>query len=154
MVVDPGAEDLVGAQAQRVQDDGVDLVHGTPRSLGDDRVQQSLHAQGAVGQLGGEGGVTAVDLLLAQCGGQGDIGEGGVCGDLAQHLEDDVADPVTGADAAPGVLVLPAVRLTAALVALAAAAAAAALTLPVVLSLVVTLVVSLVAGAGASGLGP
>ena len=61
---DPHAQDLVGAQAQHVQDDGVELVQGPVDAVGQDGVVPAAQAQGAVGQGGGEAGVAPVQALV------------------------------------------------------------------------------------------
>ena len=61
-----GAHELVGAQAQQIQQDGVDLVRRTSRGRADDRVQQTPGAAGAVGEFGRERGVATGDSAVTQ----------------------------------------------------------------------------------------
>ena len=58
---DPGRQQLVHAEAQRVEHGRVDLGDGPIGGDRDDRVVGALPAQGAVGELGGEGGVGGVE---------------------------------------------------------------------------------------------
>ena len=54
---DPGGQQLVGAEAQHVENGGVDRGHWPVRGEGDHAIVETLHAQGAVGELGREGGI-------------------------------------------------------------------------------------------------
>ena len=85
--VDPGAQQLVGAQPQQVEQHRVDVVRRASRGRGDDGVEQAAGAAGAVGQFGGEGGVAAGDAALAQQRGQHEVGVGVAFRDRAQHVE-------------------------------------------------------------------
>src|SRR5690606_765454 len=106
------AEDLVGAEAQDVEDGGVEAVEGAVEAVREDRVVAAAQAQGAVGELGGEAGVAAADAALAQEGRQDEVGVGVGAVDLAQDVERDVARGV-GALAAVGGCVRAAVGVAA-----------------------------------------
>ncbi len=56
--LDPGAQQLIGAQPQQVEQHRIDLLGRAPGRRGDDGVEQPAGAAGAVGQFGGEGRVT------------------------------------------------------------------------------------------------
>ena len=86
-VFDPGAQQLVGAQPQQVQQHRVDLSRRAARGRGDDGVEQPAGAAGAVGQFGGERGVAAGDSAFAQQRGQREVGVGVALRDRAQHVE-------------------------------------------------------------------
>src|SRR5690606_12239195 len=62
----PGVEQLVGAEPQRVACRWVDPVHRPIGGGGDDLVEGSLPAQGAVRELGGEGGVPVGEVGAGQ----------------------------------------------------------------------------------------
>ena len=85
--VDPGAQQLVGAQPQQVQQHGVDALGRAPGGVADDGVEQAAGAAGAVGQFGGERRVAAGDSALAQQGGQRQIGVGVALRHRPQHVE-------------------------------------------------------------------
>ena len=85
--VDAGAQQLVGAEPQQVEQHRVDAVDRPVRRVHDDGVEQAEAAARAVGEFGGEGGVTPGDLTFAQQCGQDQVGVGVAFGDRAQHVE-------------------------------------------------------------------
>ena len=85
-----------GAQAQGVADLRVDLAERPARAGGEDHVELAGHAQRAVGQLGGQRRVAAVDLAVAQQGGQHQVGVRVLLVDRAQGREGRVAGRVDG----------------------------------------------------------
>ena len=93
---DPHAQDLVGAQAQHVQDDGVELVQGPVDAVGQDGVVPAAQAQGAVGQGGGEAGVAPVQAFGVEQGRQDEVGEGAVLVDPGQGLQGDYKYSLNG----------------------------------------------------------
>lgn len=84
---DPGAQQLVAAQAQDVEQRAVDLGDRPARAFGDHRVQQPLGAARAVGEFRGERGVASVDAALAQKCGQHEVGVRVALADGAQDFE-------------------------------------------------------------------
>lgn len=119
---DAHLQQLVGAQAQHVQQRRVDLLQRAVHAGGEDRVQAALGAQRAVEQLGGEGGVAAGDLVGAQQAGQHQVRVGVLLPHQAQPLEGDL----TGGGGAARALGGAGVRVAAAGAALAAGAGAGA----------------------------
>ena len=87
MLFDAGAQQLVGAQPQQVQQHGIDAVGRTAGGAADDGVEQAAGAAGAVGQFGGESGVAAGDSAFAQQRGQREVGVGISLRHRAQHVE-------------------------------------------------------------------
>ena len=87
VIGDVGAQQLVGAQPQQVEQHRVDLVHRPARRRGDDRIEQTAGAAGAVGQFGGECRVAAMDSTFGEQRGQRQVGVGVALGDRAQHVE-------------------------------------------------------------------
>ena len=73
---DACAQQLIGAQAQHVEELTVDLGDRATRGRRDDRVDNVLRACGPVGQLGGQRGITAGDVALAQHLRQNEVGVG------------------------------------------------------------------------------
>ena len=84
---DVGAQQLIRAEPQQVQQHGVDLIHRPPGRGGDHDVEQSPGAAGAVGEFGREGGVAAGDAAFAQQSGERQVGVGVSFGDRAQDVE-------------------------------------------------------------------
>src|SRR5215203_2953678 len=54
VLFDPGAQQLVGAEPQQVQQHGIDILGWSACRLADDRVEQAASAARAVGEFGGE----------------------------------------------------------------------------------------------------
>ena len=94
MVLHARAQDLVGAQAQSIQSDRVDLLNLAPGRVRDDRVQQPTCPQRAIGQLGRKCGVTTLDSGFPQRLRQRKIAESIVDGHRSQDPKDDVPDLV------------------------------------------------------------
>ena len=112
VIVHAGAQDLIAAQAQDIQGHGVDLVHGAAGGLGDDGVQQSGGAQGAVGQLGCEGSIAGAEPGLLDGAREAEVGEGIVQRHLTQHRKCYVASYIaTAALAGLGLFMLGALLL-------------------------------------------
>ena len=78
MITDPHVLQLVDAQAQGVEQLGLERVERAIHALGQDRVMAPLPAQGAVAELGGEPSVAAGELMVGQDPGPGDVGVGAV----------------------------------------------------------------------------
>ncbi len=93
---DPGAQQLVCAQAQDVEHGRVDLGERPVDARLQHRVVQALPAQGAVGQLGRQRRVAAVDAPLAQQPGQHEVGVGVLLADGDQHVVRRAARLVVG----------------------------------------------------------
>ena len=85
--VDAGAQQLIGAQPQQIEQHRVDRLRRAAGGRADDRVEQPAGAAGAVGQLGGERRVAAADAAVAQQRGQGQVRVGVALADGPQHLE-------------------------------------------------------------------
>ncbi len=73
---DPGVQQLVGTEAQDVEDRRVELVERAVAARGKDGVVAALAAQRAVGELGRERGVAAGELAFRQQLGQQQVGVG------------------------------------------------------------------------------
>ena len=84
MAADPGGQQLVRAEPEHVAHRRVELVPVAAR--GQDGVIGAAAAQRAVGQLGGEGRVTAGQAALGEQGGQEQVGVGVAVGDRAQDV--------------------------------------------------------------------
>ncbi len=76
----------MGAEAQDVEHGRVEAAEGAVEAVREDRVVAAAQAQGAVGELGGEAGVTSADAALAQQGWQDEVGVGVGTVDLAQDV--------------------------------------------------------------------
>lgn len=76
MITDPHVVQLVDAQAQGVEELGLERVERAIHALGQDRVMAPLPAQGAIAQLGGEPGVASGELMVGQDPGPRDVGVG------------------------------------------------------------------------------
>ena len=122
---DPHAEQLVGPQAQHVEHLRVDAVGRSAGGLDDDGVVEALPADGAEGELGGEGGIPGLEPVAAQDGGHLEVGVGPVVDGPQQRVggEPGGLGPA-GALGGRGDAALP--RATAAVGAAAAGAGAAA----------------------------
>src|SRR6202035_5679712 len=83
---DAGVKQLVRTQAEDVEDRGVKLVEWAVAARGQDGVVGAQAAQGAVGQLGREGGVTAGELAVRQELGQQQVGVRLAVTDRLQHV--------------------------------------------------------------------
>ncbi len=84
---DSGAQQLVGAHPQQIEQQRVDRLGRPAGGRADDRVEQAAGAAGAIGELGGECRVTSADATIAQQRGQGQIRVGVALADGAKHLE-------------------------------------------------------------------
>jgi hypothetical protein len=86
----PGGQQLVGAQPQHLTHRRVDVAGGPVAAQVQDRVVGLPPAQRAVGQLGGQRGVAALDPAFPQQGRQQQVGVGVPLVDGGQHV---VGDP-------------------------------------------------------------
>ena len=87
MRFDAGAQQLVGAKPQQVQQHGVDAVGRAAGGVTDDGVEQAAGAAGAVSQFGGECRIASGDSALAQQRWQCQIGVGVTLRHRPQHVE-------------------------------------------------------------------
>ena len=86
MGADAGVQQLVGAQAEDVEDRRVELAERTVAACGQDRVVGALGTQCAVGELGREGGVAAGELAFGKKLGQQQVGVGLAVADRLQDV--------------------------------------------------------------------
>jgi hypothetical protein len=84
---DPGREQLVRAEPEHVTHRRVDLAGGPGAAGRDDSVVGAQPPQGAVAELGGEGGVAPGQAALAQQGGQHQVRVRVALAHRAQDLE-------------------------------------------------------------------
>ena len=103
MGADAGTEQLVAAQAQDVEHRRVELVQRTVAARGEHRVVGALAAQGAVGELGRQGGVAAGELAVGEQPGQQQVGVGRAVADRREYVVGGAAR--VGGPRAPGWLV-------------------------------------------------
>jgi hypothetical protein len=83
---DAGIQDLVGAEAENVEHRRVELGQGAVTAGGKDRVVGALAAQGAVGELGREGGIAAGELAVGEELRQQQVGIGFAVADRRQDV--------------------------------------------------------------------
>ena len=99
---DPGVQQLVGAEAEDVEDRRVELVQRAVAARGEHRVIGALAAQGPVGELGREGGVTAGELAVSEELRQQQVGVSLAVADRREDVVGGAARVGRGADARPG----------------------------------------------------
>ena len=84
-----GIKNLIGAQAQGINDGWGNGLEAARRAFRDDGINYAKGAQRAVGDFGGEGGIAPLELLLAQCLGQNEVGKSIILAYPAHHVEGD-----------------------------------------------------------------
>ena len=99
-MADPGGQQLVGAEPEHVAHRRVDIV--PVAAGGQDGVIGAAAAQRAVGQFGGEGGVTAGEAALGEQGREQQVGVGVPVRDRAQHVVGGAPGRVGARAAGPG----------------------------------------------------
>src|SRR5690606_4258104 len=98
------AEQLVGAQAQEVDDGGLQGVELAPRGRLDHEVVGAHQAAGAGDQLGDQACVAGVEAGGGEALGQREVRVGVLAGDLAQDIEGDAARVVHASTVPAGAL--------------------------------------------------